>query len=202
MKVLAVLALAAMASAQASNVAVATGAAAQASASAEANVVQGQAVDPNAVAAEAEAQQAQQNGVNIDGIDMSNIDLSNGNDLANAIGQLMNNLCLGGAFDLNSILNLGVGNELELFLQMAQLAQLVNLGFLGVGDVASLFNAGNLFGNAALFGGGINNLFGGGIDVFGNGFNLGAFKRAVEEKKKVRFMRSRYEESASPHVCE
>jgi hypothetical protein len=101
--------------------------------------------------------------LNVGGENLGQINLDNQQDVVNAIGLMMNALCLGNLFDSNSILSLGSSDDLDLFLELAQLMQLEQLGFLNVIDIASLFNEGSLFGN----------------------FDLGVFKRAVDEKKKV-----------------
>ncbi|KAK0637314.1 hypothetical protein B0T17DRAFT_106394 [Bombardia bombarda] len=85
--------------------------------------------------------------LNIDGLDLSNLDLTNQNDVAQAIQLMLAGLCLGNVLDLNSILGLGLNNDLELFQELVQLIQLEQLGFLSNGGVRSLFNSGFLLGN-------------------------------------------------------
>lgn len=72
--------------------------------------------------------------------------------MAGGILALMNNFCLGQAVGLNNILGLGLNNEVDMFLQLAQLAQLESLGFLNVGGVQSLIGSNILSGgNAGVF---------------------------------------------------
>ncbi|KAK3318455.1 hypothetical protein B0H66DRAFT_622430 [Apodospora peruviana] len=101
--------------------------------------------------------------LNIDGLDLNSIDLNNQDALAQGILAMLGGLCLNNALGLDNILNLGQDNELELFLELQQLIQLEQLGFLSGGGIRGLFNSGFLFGN----------------------FNLGIFKREVAEAKKI-----------------
>ncbi|KAK3369119.1 hypothetical protein B0T24DRAFT_631766 [Lasiosphaeria ovina] len=59
----------------------------------------------------------------------------------------MNNFCLGNLLDINNIQNLGLNNDQDLFLQLAQLQQLQQLGFLNNGGIQSLFSSGLVGGN-------------------------------------------------------
>jgi hypothetical protein len=121
---------------------------------------------------------------NVAGVNLGQLDFSNQNDIAAAILAMMNALCLGNLFNQNSILALGQNNDLALLLELAQLMQLEQLGFINLFDVQSLLasaflgnNNNNNFGNNALnLGNGLN---------LGNNFNFGSFKRAVEERKKT-----------------
>ena len=95
-------------------------------------------------------------GINLDslggqGFDFLNVDFGNQDAVGQAIQALLGQLCLNNALDFNNIVGLGLNNELDLFLQLAQLQQLQGLGFLGVGGAVNLFNSG--FNN---FGGGFN----------------------------------------------
>ena len=81
-------------------------------------------------------------GVNIDGLNLGSVDLSNQQDVIAAILLMMNNLNLGGFFNFNSLFSLGFNNNLQLFLQLAQLMQLQQLGFLTVFDVQNLVRGG------------------------------------------------------------
>jgi hypothetical protein len=78
----------------------------------------------------------------IGGVNLGQIDFSNQNSIASAILSMLNVLCAGNLFDVNSILNLGVNNDLELFLELVQLMQLEQLGFLNVVDIQSLLGSG------------------------------------------------------------
>jgi hypothetical protein len=102
------------------------------------------------------------------GLNLGSIDLSNQNDVANAILEMMQLLCVGNNLDLNGLLNLGSNGDLELFLEMAQLLQLEQLGFINVGGIQSLINSGLVFGNF----GNVNN-------VGFNSFNLGGFSSSI-----------------------
>ncbi|KAJ9138840.1 hypothetical protein NKR23_g8187 [Pleurostoma richardsiae] len=110
--------------------------------------------------------------LNLGDVNLGSIDLSDANSLASGIELIMNSLCLGNLIDVNSLLGLGLNNELQLFLQMAQLAQLEALGFLSVGSIQSLIQS-NL-----LFGGGFSN-----VNSLNLG-NFGVFKREAEKLKK------------------
>ena len=99
--------------------------------------------------------------LNLGGLNLGSINLGDPLSLGQGILGLMNSFCLGSVVDINSLLGLGVSNELNLFLQLAQLAQLEALGFLNVGGIQQLIQS-NL-----LFGGGFNNF------NLGSNFNLG-----------------------------
>ena len=88
--------------------------------------------------------------LNIGGLDFGNIDLNNENQLAQGILAMLAGLCLNNVLNFNDILNLGRNNELELFLELAQLAQLQQLGFLSGGGLRGLFNGGNLLGGFSI----------------------------------------------------
>lgn len=95
--------------------------------------------------------------LNIDGLNMGNIDLNDQEALAQGILSMLAGFCLNNVLNQNNILNLGLNNELELFLELAQLAQLQQLGFLSGTGIRGLFNSGALlggfnFGKEALLG--------------------------------------------------
>ncbi|OIW31953.1 hypothetical protein CONLIGDRAFT_246282 [Coniochaeta ligniaria NRRL 30616] len=96
---------------------------------------------------------------NLGGLNLGQVDFSNQNSVAAAILSMLNVLCAGNLFDVNSILNLGVNNDLELFLELVQLMQLEQLGFLNVFDVQSLLGSGFGSGVGSGFGSSNSNLF-------------------------------------------
>lgn len=53
----------------------------------------------------------------------------------------MNSFCLSQAVDLNSLLGLGLNDQVDMFLELAQLAQLESLGFLNVFGVQNLIES-------------------------------------------------------------
>ena len=85
--------------------------------------------------------------LNLGGLNLGSVDLNNQNDLINAILAMQAGLCLNNIFDSNSLLNLGSSDDLDLFLELAQLMQLEQLGFLSIGGIQSLFNSGLVLGN-------------------------------------------------------
>lgn len=88
--------------------------------------------------------------MNQGGLNLGSINLADPISLAFGIDQLMNSFCLGGIVDLNTLLALGVQNQQQMFLELAQLAQLQQLGVLNV------FGAQNLIQSNLLFGGAFN----------------------------------------------
>lgn len=76
------------------------------------------------------------------GVNVGQIDFSDPNSVASVILSMLNVLCIGNLFDVNTIVNLGVNNELQMFLELAQLMQLEQLGFLNVLDVQELLGVG------------------------------------------------------------
>ena len=86
-------------------------------------------------------------GLNLGGFNLGNVNLNNQNDIINAILQMQAGLCLNNIFDSNNLQNLGQSSDLQLFLELAQLMQLEQLGFLNVGGIQSLFNSGLVLGN-------------------------------------------------------
>ncbi|KAI6382443.1 hypothetical protein MCOR25_000736 [Pyricularia grisea] len=106
---------------------------------------------------------------------VGNINFNNRNDVINAIGLLMNQLCVGNFFNGNLIAGLGSNQQLQLLFQLDQLNQLNRLGLLNNFDLQGVFNRGF---------GGIN--LGGGVVRGANGLNRGTinfagFKRAVDD---------------------
>lgn len=61
--------------------------------------------------------------------------------VAEGILALMNSFCLSQAIDLNSLLGLGLDDQVDMFLELAQLAQLESLGFLNVFGVQNLIES-------------------------------------------------------------
>lgn len=85
-------------------------------------------------------------GLNIGGLNLGNIDLNSQDAIAQGILSILAGFCLNNALNQNNILNLGLNNELELFLELAQLAQLQQLGFLSGTGIRGIFNSGALLG--------------------------------------------------------
>lgn len=65
--------------------------------------------------------------------------------MAQGIFALMNNFCLAQALDLNAVLGLGLNGEVDMFLELAQLAQLESLGFLNAIGAQNLILSNVLF---------------------------------------------------------
>lgn len=84
--------------------------------------------------------------LNVGGLNLGNVDLGNQDVVAEAILAMLGGFCLGNALDLNSILNFGADNDVDLFFQLAQLMQLEQLGFLNLGGIQNLFNKGSVLG--------------------------------------------------------
>lgn len=106
------------------------------------------------------------------GLNLGSINLADPVSLAFGIDQLMNNFCLGQLVDLNTLLALGVQNQQQMFLELAQIAQLQQLGLVDV------FGAQNLIQSQLLFGGGAGNVLNA-----GNILNVGGvFKREPGSK--------------------
>lgn len=61
--------------------------------------------------------------------------------VAEGILALMNSFCLSQAVDLNNLLDLGLDDQVDMFLELAQLAQLESLGFLNVFGVQNLIES-------------------------------------------------------------
>lgn len=88
--------------------------------------------------------------MNQGGLNLGSINLADPISLAFGIDSLMNSFCLGGILDLNTLLALGVQQQQQMFLELAQLAQLQQLGLLNT------FGAQNLIQSNLLFGGAFN----------------------------------------------
>lgn len=88
--------------------------------------------------------------MNQGGLNLGSINLADPISLAFGIDSLMNSFCLGGIIDLNTLLALGAQQQQQMFLELAQLAQLQQLGLLNV------FGAQNLIQSNLLFGGAFN----------------------------------------------
>jgi hypothetical protein len=92
------------------------------------------------------------NGLEVGGLNLGNVDLGNQDVVAEAILAMLGGFCLGDALSLNNILSFGFNNDVDLFFQLAQLMQLEQLGFLDLGGIHSLFNAGSVLGGFNLGG--------------------------------------------------
>jgi hypothetical protein len=104
--------------------------------------------------------------LNIGGLSLGSFDLSNSNDLESILLQLGGGLCLGNVFSQSSLESLSLVEELEMLQMMAQLYELLQLGFLNLSEVQSLFL--------------------GGFNQFGsNSLNLGILRRSRDELVKV-----------------
>lgn len=93
---------------------------------------------------------------NVGGVNLGDINFSDQSSVASAILSMLNALCLGNIFDTSSILDLGVNDEMEMFLELVQLMQLEQLGFLNVSDIQSLLGSGF---DSSLFSGSSSNVF-------------------------------------------
>ncbi|TLS28762.1 hypothetical protein PpBr36_01045 [Pyricularia pennisetigena] len=103
------------------------------------------------------------------------INFNNRNDVLNAIGLLMNQLCVGNLFNGSLLAGLGSNQQLQLLFQLDQLNQLNRLGLLNNFDLQGIFNRG--FGGINLGGGVVR-----GANGFNRaGFNFAGFKRAVDD---------------------
>lgn len=90
--------------------------------------------------------QSSLDGLEIGGVNLGRVDLGNQDVVAEAILAMLGGLCLGNSLSRNNILSFGSNNDVDLFFQLARLAQLQQLGFLDVGGIQSLFNAGQVRG--------------------------------------------------------
>lgn len=88
--------------------------------------------------------------MNMGGLNLGSVNLADPISLAFGIDTLLNGFCLGQLVDLNSLLALGVNNEAQMFLELAQIAQLQSIGLLNG------FGAQNLIQSNLLFGGAFN----------------------------------------------
>lgn len=105
---------------------------------------------------------------------VGNINFNNRNDVINAIGLLMNQLCVGNLFNGNLLAGLGSNQQLQLLFQLDQLNQLNRLGLLNNFDLQGIFNRG--FGGVVRGANGFNR----------GGFNFAGFKRAIGDAMAVR----------------
>lgn len=67
--------------------------------------------------------------------------------MAQGILALMNNFCMGNAVNVNALLGLGLDGQVQMLLELAQLAQLQSLGFMNVLGAQNLIQSNLLFGN-------------------------------------------------------
>lgn len=98
--------------------------------------------------------------MNLGGLNLGSVNLADPVSLAFGIDSLLNGFCLGQLVDLNTLLALGVNNQAQMFLELAQLAQLQSLGFLDT------FGVQNLIESNLLFGGGGFNLLNSGMSIY------------------------------------
>lgn len=112
------------------------------------------------------------------GLNLGSINLADPVSLAFGIDQLMNNFCLGQLVDLNTLLALGVQNQQQMFLELAQIAQLQQLGLVDV------FGAQNLIQSQLLFGGGAGNVLNA-----GNILNVGGMFSSFSLLTSLHFMK-------------
>lgn len=84
------------------------------------------------------------------GLNLGSINLADPISLAFGIDSLMNGFCLGQLLDVNTLLALGLQNQQQMFLELAQIAQLQQLGLVDV------FGAQNLIQSNLFFGGAFN----------------------------------------------
>lgn len=94
------------------------------------------------------------------GLNLGSINLADPISLAFGIDQLMNGFCLGQLVDVNTLLALGLQNQQQMFLELAQIAQLQQLGLVNV------FGAQNLVQSNLFFGGAFNILNAGRFSLF------------------------------------
>jgi predicted nucleic acid-binding Zn-ribbon protein len=82
------------------------------------------------------------------GLNLGNINLADPISLAFGIDQLMGGFCLGQLVDVNTLLALGLQNQQQMFLELAQIAQLQQLGLVNVFGAQNLVQS-NLFSGGA-----------------------------------------------------
>lgn len=85
--------------------------------------------------------------INLGLLNLGSLNLQDQISVAQGILALMNSFCLGNAVNINALLSLGLNNQVQMLLELAQLAQLQSLGFLNVFGVQSLIQSNLLFGN-------------------------------------------------------
>lgn len=81
-------------------------------------------------------------------LNLGSIDLEDNVSVASGILALMNSFCLGQVVDLNAVLGLGLNDQVDMFLELAQLAELQSLGFLSVLGAQNLIESNLLFNGA------------------------------------------------------
>lgn len=84
-------------------------------------------------------------GLNLGLLNLGSVDLQDSLAVAEGILALMNSFCLAQVVDLNAVLGLGIDDEVDMFLELAQLAQLESLGFLNVLGAQNLIESNLLF---------------------------------------------------------
>lgn len=83
--------------------------------------------------------------LNLGLLNLGSINLQDQLSVAEGILALMNSFCLSQAVDLNAVLGLGIDDEVDMFLELAQLAQLESLGLLNVFGVQNLIESNLVF---------------------------------------------------------
>lgn len=81
---------------------------------------------------------------------LGSVDLGNQLSVAQGILALMNHFCLGGAVDARALLALGADGQVQMLLQLAQLAQLQSRGALDVVGAQDLIQSNVLLGGSQL----------------------------------------------------
>lgn len=85
--------------------------------------------------------------INLGLLNLGSINLQDQISVAQGILALMNNFCLGNVVNINALLSVGLNNQVQMLLELAQLAQLQSLGFLNVIGAQNLIQSNLLFGN-------------------------------------------------------
>ncbi len=130
------------------------------------NAVDPNAIDPNAISADGlDASSLGLSGLDVNGLDLSSVDLSNQDDIVEAILAMMAALCLQNEIEEEQLLELGQSDDLDMFLELAELMELEQSGLINLVEIQSLVGESSLF----------------------SGFNAGVLKRGVAEFKKVCF---------------
>jgi hypothetical protein len=75
----------------------------------------------------------------IDGLNLGNIDFSNNDEMIEAISQLLNGLCLGNVFSQSSLGGMQSDSLQDLLIEIAEMWELLELGFTNLGDVQNMF---------------------------------------------------------------
>lgn len=84
------------------------------------------------------------------GLNLGSVDLGNQLSVAQGILALMSHFCLGGAVDARALLDLGADGQVQMLLQLAQLAQLQSRGALDVVGAQDLIQSNVLLGGSQL----------------------------------------------------